>query len=188
VTRASGGGLAGGLTGLRGNQAGGARTADGQIKRWRADFPYHWDTDDLVSRRQLLHLAVYASGALFLSTAAIALLGALRRPRAAAPKQIARVSDVPEGRFVYFNYPAEGDQAVLLHLKGGQLVAYSQKCTHLSCAVIYQPERERLFCPCHEGVFSPLNGAPTAGPPLRPLPQIQLRREGDLLYAVGVVP
>ena len=37
----------------------------GQIKRWRAEFPYHWDADDLVSRRRFLQFTVYTSGALF---------------------------------------------------------------------------------------------------------------------------
>ena len=26
--------------------------------RWRSTFPYHWDADDLISRRELLRLAV----------------------------------------------------------------------------------------------------------------------------------
>jgi assimilatory nitrate reductase catalytic subunit len=80
------------------------------------------------------------------------------------------------------------DQAMLLHLPGGRFVAYSQKCTHLSCAVYYQPERERLFCPCHEGVFDVATGEPTAGPPQRRLPRIALRREGDVLVALEEAP
>ena len=48
---------------------------------------------------------------------------------------------------------------MLLHLPGGRFVAYSQKCTHLSCAVYFQPERERLYCPCHEGVFDVADAA-----------------------------
>jgi Rieske Fe-S protein len=54
--------------------------------------------------------------------------------------------------------------------------------------VYYQPERDRLFCPCHEGVFSPETGDPVAGPPQRRLERILLRREGDLLVAVGREP
>ena len=156
-----------------------------QVKRWRATFPYHWDADELVSRRDLLYFAVYTSGALFAGTALLAVLAALRRPRPVEPRLIARVADVPEGQAAYFHYPGPDDQAVLLHLPDGRFVAYSQKCTHLSCSVYYQPERDRLFCPCHEGVFDPRTGAPVAGPPRRPLPEITLRREGDLLYAVG---
>jgi len=154
----------------------------------RAEFPYHWDADELVSRRHLLHLAVYTSGALFLSTALLAALGSLRRARPHLERLVARAADVPEGHAVYFAYPEPDDQAVLLHLPGGQFVAYSQKCTHLSCSVYFQAERERLYCPCHEGVFNLLTGDPMAGPPQRRLPHIRLRRDGDALYAVGIEP
>lgn len=156
--------------------------------RWRTEFPYHWDADELVSRRGLLRFAVYTSGALFASTALLAFLGLVQRRRQTAPQPIARVNEVPEGQSVYFRYPDSDDEAMLLHLPGGQFVAYSQKCTHLSCSVYYQGERDRLYCPCHEGVFNPLTGDPTAGPPQRRLPRIQLRREGDLLYAIGWEP
>ena len=102
--------------------------------------------------------------------------------------RLARVAEVPEGSAFYFHYPTPEDQAVLLHLPGGRFVAYSQKCTHLSCSVYFQPERDRLLCPCHEGVFDPRTGDPVAGPPVRRLPRIELRREGDQLIAVEEVP
>jgi nitrite reductase/ring-hydroxylating ferredoxin subunit len=159
-----------------------------QVKRWRDEFPYHWDADELVSRRELLQLAVYASGALFLGTAVLAVLGRIRRRARAAALLIARAEEVPEGQAVYFHYPAPDDQAMLLHLPGGRFVAYSQKCTHLSCAVYYQPDRARLFCPCHDGVYDPENGEPVAGPPQRRLPRIALRQEGSQIYAVSEAP
>jgi nitrite reductase/ring-hydroxylating ferredoxin subunit len=168
---------------------GSAADADhGQIKRWQGEFPYHWDADELVSRRQLLQFAVYTSGALFASTALLALFGLLQRAQRTPPQPITRVNEVPEGEAHYFNYPDPDDQAMLLHLPGGTFVAYSQKCTHLSCSVYYQAERERLYCPCHAGVFNPVTGDPEAGPPQRPLPRILLERDGDMLIAVGMEP
>lgn len=161
---------------------------DGQVKRWRAEFPYHWDADDLVSRRRFLQFAVYTSGALFSGTALLALLGLLRQPEQTEAQAVVRAADVPEGQPFYFNYPSADDQAVLLRLPGDQFVAYSQRCTHLSCAVYYQPERGRLYCPCHEGVFDPQTGEPVAGPPQRRLPRIRLRQDGDMLVAEGVEP
>ncbi len=158
------------------------------LQRWRAEFPYHWDADDLVSRRELLQFSVFASGALFISTAVLAVLGYVRRLGGTETQPIAHSADVPEGQAVYFNYPTADDQAMLLHLPGGEFVAYEQKCTHLSCSVYYQPDRGRLYCPCHEGVFDPATGNPIAGPPQRRLEQIQLRQEGDLLFAVGHAP
>jgi len=156
-----------------------------QIKRWRGEFPYHWDADEMVSRREFLHLAVYASGALFSVTALIAILGRSRRRPVARSQRITVVEKVPEGQAFYFNYPSREDQAVLLHLSGGRFVAYSQKCTHLSCAVYYQSDQKRLFCPCHDGVFDPQTGSPTAGPPQRRLPRIKLLIKGNLIYALG---
>jgi Rieske Fe-S protein len=65
-------------------------------------------------------------------------------------------------------------------------VAYSQKCTHLSCAIYYAREKNRLECPCHEGYFSVRNGDVLQGPPPRPLPRVILDRRGDNLVAVGM--
>ena len=67
-------------------------------------------------------------------------------------------------------------------------VAYSQKCTHLSCAVIYSRENNRLECPCHQGYFSITDGSVLQGPPTRPLPHVVLRREGNDLIAIGMEP
>lgn len=157
-------------------------------RRWLEEFPYHWDADEAVTRRGLLLFSVVASGALFLGTAVLAALGWVDDRVRRARRVIARVDEVPEGRAFYFAYPTSEDQAVLIHLSGGRFVAFSQKCTHLSCAVHYEPERGRLFCPCHEGVFDPETGEPTAGPPERRLPRIAVRREGDRLVAVEEAP
>jgi Rieske Fe-S protein len=129
---------------------------------------------------------VYTSGALFASTAFIALLGLAQQPQRTAPQPVVRASEVPEGEAFYFNYPDPDDQAMLIHLPGGEFVAYSQKCTHLSCSVYYQGEQDRLYCPCHEGVFNTLTGNAVAGPPQRRLPRIVLERDGDMIMAVGV--
>lgn len=157
-------------------------------KRWRLQFPYHWDSDELVSRRELLQFTIYASGSVFAVTTLFALLGWLKRAPMSPVTPIVRIGDVPEGGAFYFRYPTEEDQAVLLHLPGERFVAYSQRCTHLSCAVYFHAERKQLVCPCHEGVFTPLTGDPVAGPPRRRLEQIHLRQEGDMLYAVAITP
>jgi Rieske Fe-S protein len=156
--------------------------------RWWAAFPYRTSADDQVSRRELLRFTVMASGALFAGTAVLAALGLFQRQRTLPTQMIARVGDVPPGQALYFNYPAADDQAVLLHLNDGRFVAFSARCTHLSCAVYHDAARAQLRCPCHEGVFDQSTGVPLAGPPQRPLPTITLHQEGDVLYAVDEVP
>src|SRR6266536_6046430 len=113
---------------------GGARPSQVRPGRWRATFPYHWDADELVSRRELLRFAVLTSGTLFVGTAVLAVLGWLDNRRRGTPIPVVQASQVPEGTAHYFTYPEPDDQAVLLHLPGDRFVAYSQKCTHLSCA------------------------------------------------------
>jgi len=65
------------------------------------------------------------------------------------------------------------------------LLAYGQKCTHLSCAVIPEVENKRIVCPCHHGYFAMEDGRVLAGPPPRPLPKIILEVRDDKIYATG---
>ncbi len=63
-------------------------------------------------------------------------------------------------------------------------IALSSTCPHLGCQVHWEPQNDRYFCPCHNGVFDPA-GAPTAGPPAeanQPLGRYPLRVENGLLF------
>ena len=156
--------------------------------RWQVDFPYGWDADDRVSRRHLLRWAVLASGALFGATGVLAGLGYAKQRTRGGRQRIANINDVPAGSARYFNYPEQGDLAILLHSPSGQFVAFGGKCTHLSCAVYYDARQNKLLCPCHNGIFDPDTGEVLAGPPPRPLPRITLRIEDQTVYAVEEVP
>ena len=68
----------------------------------------------------------------------------------------------------------------------GQLAAFNQKCTHLSCAVYYSAERNRLEYPCHEGYFSVDTGRVLQGPPPRPLPRIHVEERNGNIVATGI--
>jgi Rieske Fe-S protein len=109
-----------------------------------------------------------------------------RREGAAPVRRIGRLDDLSVGGTLVFGYPGEHDRCVLVRLSESELVAYSQKCTHLSCAVIPRPERGVLHCPCHEGYFDLRSGRPTAGPPTRPLARILVEVRGGDIYATGV--
>ncbi|MBA2715203.1 MAG: Rieske (2Fe-2S) protein [Rubrobacteraceae bacterium] len=88
---------------------------------------------------------------------------------------IAGESEVAPGSAVAFK--DSGNQAVLVHLKNGDFVAYSAVCTHQGCTVAYQGGQ--LACPCHGSVFDPANGAKVvAGPAPSPLPEIPVKVEG----------
>jgi Rieske Fe-S protein len=154
---------------------------------WQQDFPINREDELNNSRRQFLKFLGLTSLAFFTGTLGVALKAVYEQDRTGPlpEKRVASVSDVPEGTSLNFEYPEHGYAALLVHLPGGQFVAYEQRCTHLLCPVLYEHERERLFCPCHEGVFDPATGERTAGPPPRPLNKIQLEVRGNDIFAVG---
>jgi len=57
----------------------------------------------------------------------------------------------------------------------GKFVVLDTECTHVGCGVIWQPEEQRFFCPCHAGVFDAA-GNPVSGPPPTPLKQLSARK------------
>ena len=94
---------------------------------------------------------------------------------------IARESDVAPGGAVKFK--DDGRDAVLVHLDGGEFVAYSAVCTHAGCTVAYKDGQ--LACPCHGSIFDATNGAEVvSGPAQTPLPEIPIRmQDGQILRA-----
>jgi len=101
-------------------------------------------------------------------------------------QRITDINSIAVGEAVEFNYPAEHDGALLIRLAENKFVAYQNACTHLQCPVFWKKETNQMICPCHSGVFDPDTGAPTAGPPRRPLPEIEVKVKEDAIYAVRV--
>jgi len=155
--------------------------------RWRQDFPIDWPQDHFVSRRDFTKFMVLTSLAFTVGQFWIFAVNFLRRRNGVSPlQQIATIDQLPVGGAKTFAYPAEHDSCVLVRTGEQTFVAFSQKCTHLSCAVVPQPERNCFRCPCHEGFFDLTTGEPIAGPPRRRLPKIHLEIKGGAIYASGV--
>jgi Rieske Fe-S protein len=156
---------------------------------WTEEFSVQASEDKYVLRRQFTKFLVLTSFGMLAGNVWIWTKSLFRgRARPAFPEvPVALASDVPAGGVRLFSYPAADDNCILVHTPEGRFVAYSQKCTHLSCAVYYSEKHNRLECPCHEGYFSIDDGRVLQGPPPRPLPRIELARRGDALIATGVV-
>lgn len=63
-------------------------------------------------------------------------------------------------------------------------LALSSICPHLGCRVHWEPQNDRFFCPCHNGVFD-RSGAPVSGPPAaadQALPTYRLQMVDGALY------
>jgi Rieske Fe-S protein len=155
--------------------------------RWRQDFAIDWPRDHHIARRDFARFLVLTSGAFTAGQAWIAAQSLVRERRPPPPrKRIAALADVPVRSAIVFDYPGEHDPCLLIRLADGGVVAFSQKCTHLSCAVVPRIDQGVIQCPCHEGYFDLATGQNIAGPPTRPLPRIELEIIGGEVFAIGV--
>jgi Rieske Fe-S protein len=154
---------------------------------WREEFSVFAADERYVNRRQFAKFLTLTSAAMFAGNLWILMKAWLRGAEPVFPQQpIAKVGEIPVGEVKLFANPVSGDQSVLIRLGEDRYAAFSQKCTHLSCAVYYERASNQLVCPCHEGRFSAEDGRVLAGPPMRPLPRVLLERRGADLVAIGV--
>lgn len=154
---------------------------------WRRDFPTDVPEDDHVARREFVKFLVLTSGAFFAGQCWIAL--AARRESGPFPRlRVATVAELEAKRVVEFRYPDEHEPCLALRLAPGRFVAYGQKCSHLSCAVVPHLDKGEMHCPCHNGHFELNDGRPIAGPPRRPLPLVKLDIQDGVVFATGFEP
>lgn len=154
---------------------------------WQEEFSIYQAEERYVSRRQLTKFLTLTSLAMFAGNLWILVKSWFHRERTEWPAvAVARMDEVPVGGVKLFQYPEQGEQCILVRYGPDDYAAYSQMCTHLSCAVYYAREADRLECPCHEGYFSVRDGSVLQGPPQRPLPRVVLERRNGELVAVAM--
>ena len=135
---------------------------------WRKDFPIDWPEDQYVARRDFTKFLVLTSLAFVVGQVWIAAQSWSRANGAAArrAKRSPRSRDLPVGAVARRStYPGEHDPCLLDPARRRTLVAYSQKCTHLSCAVVPRIERGRAPLPVPRGLLRPR--APAGNSPAR---------------------
>jgi Rieske Fe-S protein len=154
---------------------------------WRTDFPIDWPQDHYVERRDFMKFMVLTSLAFVVGQFWIAAENWWRRRRGVPEMvRLGSIDDIPVGATRTFAYPTEHDPCVIVRTGERTFVAYGQKCTHLSCAVLPHVEEGVIRCPCHEGYFDLGSGRPIAGPPRRPLSRVQLEIRSADIFAAGV--
>lgn len=151
---------------------------------WRDEFAISTADERYVNRRQFAKFLVLTSLGMFVGNLWILARSWWHPEPEHAVQSLGPAAGVPVGGVKLFTYPGPQDPCILVRLAEDRFVAYSQKCTHLSCAVYYSGEARRLECPCHEGYFSVEDGSVLQGPPPRPLPRVVVERRGEDLVAV----
>jgi Rieske Fe-S protein len=153
---------------------------------WKDEFSIFASDERYVSRRQFTKFLTLASLGMFVGNLWIFLRASFSKAPVFTPVTVGNLGEIPVDGVKLFAYPTPEDRCILVRTSEGEYNAFSQKCTHLSCAVYYEKESQRLACPCHQGYFSAKDGSVLQGPPPRPLPRVLLERQGQELVAIGV--
>src|SRR5436305_1751250 len=118
---------------------------------WRDEFSVETATDRYVTRRQFSKFLVLTSLGMFAGNVWILFRSWFAARPSFQPQPVGTADDLAVGEVKLFSYPTAEDPCIMIRTASGRFVAYSQKCTHLSCAVYYAKQDNRLECPCHEG-------------------------------------
>jgi nitrite reductase/ring-hydroxylating ferredoxin subunit len=151
---------------------------------WRDEFSVFTADERYVNRRQFTKFLTLTSFGMMVGNLWILAKSIFHQEPSYPRVPIVAMDEIAVGGVKIFNYPTAADPCILVRTSDDSFVAYSQVCTHLSCAVYFEREQNRLECPCHLGFFSITDGSVLQGPPQRPLPRVALERKGGQLIAV----
>ncbi|MFI5255269.1 MAG: ubiquinol-cytochrome c reductase iron-sulfur subunit [Candidatus Limnocylindrales bacterium] len=140
-----------------------------------------------LSRRRVLRYLLGFSIVSTLSMVATPIIGFLVPPKTAGTAAGGRVlagttDDIPIGQGKVVSM---GSTPVIVLDTATGVKAYSAICTHLGCIVAWDQTANVIHCPCHDGKFSPANGAVVSGPPPAPLTPIKVEEDGNKIYLVS---
>jgi Rieske Fe-S protein len=139
-----------------------------------------------ISRREFLKLVNKG----LVATGTVAILGPIvayfypssLQETPTEPVLVCKVDELPDGEskiISYGRYPA-----LVINTPNG-LRAFSAVCTHFACIVKWEATQGKIYCPCHDGYFDPLDGHVLAGPPPLPLTPIPVKVVDNAIYIGG---
>jgi len=152
-----------------------------------------------LSRNEFVKIVVGAVGTLIGSVIAFPAVGYIVSPALAALRGGGKDTWIPVGPLE--NYPlgvptlfsftrtkingwekTTNSYGVYIYRKNEtETVAFSNICTHLSCRVNWNEERQQYLCPCHNAQFT-IDGLVAGGPPPRPMDQYLTKVEDGALF------
>lgn len=166
-------------------------TKNQELPKWAEDFPVDTKEDSHVSRRDFVRFLCLVSFGLLTGQVGIFLKSLWEKNFPSAALNSFRIigrNDLAVGGSHVFILPEKKEPVILIRLAQEEYVAYSQKCTHLQCPVIWRQDESKLLCPCHHGAFNVKTGDVLYGPPERPLPGVKLSLRPDGIYFEGMKP
>lgn len=151
--------------------------------------------ENQTSRRQFLKKVSDLLGALLAFLIGIPLIGFSLAPlfqkRRNLWVRLGSISEVKRGEPTKFIYSFLREDAYLQKQERGtvyvvtqdgrEFKVFSNICTHAGCGVRWEKNAQAFLCPCHNGRFD-INGKVIAGPPPKPLNEIEHKVEGGVIF------
>ncbi|MFO0756046.1 MAG: ubiquinol-cytochrome c reductase iron-sulfur subunit [Byssovorax sp.] len=109
------------------------------------------------------------------------------KPTPKAWMYVADLASFHAGKSLVYKTPSGARVVIARNGSAGteaDFIALSSTCPHLGCNVHWEGDKQRFFCPCHNGTFDP-SGKATGGPPGdagQSLPRYPLKVDKGLLY------
>lgn len=159
-----------------------------KIPAWKADFPVKKREAAYVSRKEFIKLITFFSGTLALANVAIPVFNYFKKEEKLGEYFVGMTTDLNIGgmRTFYINEDHRNPY-MLIRLAEDKWKVFEQKCTHLSCSVLYNHDEKVIECPCHHGFFNPDDGSVIQGPPPRPLPQLTVVIKDDKIFVTDFI-
>jgi menaquinol-cytochrome c reductase iron-sulfur subunit len=158
--------------------------------------------ENKIDRRKFLVRITLLAGAIPAAIVSVPIFGALLGPLLQRQRQVwrkvANVSEINIGETKLISYvnadplPWAGvtakSAAWLRRESEEKFIAFSANCSHLGCPVRWEDKAQLFMCPCHGGVYYK-DGTVAAGPPPKPLTQIEVRiNKNDIEIKTAPVP
>src|SRR5215468_2411564 len=93
--------------------------------RWREDFPVDWESDNYVTRREMVKFLALGSLTIAGANAVVAAIPHIAKPSEMPRTRVALASSIPVGGSQLFSYPTAEDPCILVRQHNGGVVAYS---------------------------------------------------------------
>jgi len=140
------------------------------------------NNDKKKSRREFISKSLFGGG--LLASAGVLLHHGIKfifpeeKEKRSRKLLVGRVDELKIGEAKEVNI---GDRSLfLVHTNDGYKVL-SAICTHLGCKIKWEGHRDRFYCACHQGIFSP-SGDVVSGPPPEPLEEFKVEIDKNLVY------
>jgi len=137
------------------------------------ETPVPADSESSPTRRVFLGIAT-AAGLCYAGAIGYPVYRYLASPAEMAANETAvteitldKAQDLPLASALMFKFGSS--PAMLIHNADDSWIALSAVCTHLGCTVKFEPDKNRIHCSCHGGVYDPHTGKNISGPPPKPL-------------------